>query len=179
VPQLTLVHTDIQGSTRLWDRLGHSFADVLADHNRILREAIAAHAGGSWRPKGLVHDLVPDGRRRRSVRTRGSGGASRPPWPSDAGEILVRMGIHTGEAVVQGGAVAGPVPGRCRLIAGAGHGGQILLSEAARAAAGRFPLRAARGHGSAEHRSRRRPLEHLVQALPLSLAGRAFRLCAR
>ena len=175
MPQLTLVHTDIQGSTRLWDRLGHSFADVLADHNRILREAIAAHGGRELETEGDSFTI--------SFPTAGDGvlfalaaqeALHAHPWPSDAGEILVRMGIHTGEAVVQGGAVAGPVPGRCRLIAGAGHGGQILLSEAARAAAG-DSLSGAAVTDLGEHRlTPQDRSEHLVQALPLSLAGRAF-----
>ena len=42
---LTLLFTDIQGSTRMLDRLGERYRDLLAEHHRVIREAIGA-AGG-------------------------------------------------------------------------------------------------------------------------------------
>ena len=42
---VTLLFTDIEGSTRLLRRLGDAYADVLAEHQRLLREAFAAHGG--------------------------------------------------------------------------------------------------------------------------------------
>ena len=42
---VTLVFTDIAGSTQLVHRLGDAYAGVLAEHQRLLREAFAAHGG--------------------------------------------------------------------------------------------------------------------------------------
>ena len=43
--RLTLVFTDVEGSTQLLHQLGESYAEVLADHRRTLREAFARHNG--------------------------------------------------------------------------------------------------------------------------------------
>ena len=42
---VTLLFTDIEGSTRLLDELGDAYADVLAEHRRVLREAFSSHGG--------------------------------------------------------------------------------------------------------------------------------------
>jgi class 3 adenylate cyclase len=42
---VTLLFTDIEGSTRLLDEFGDGYADVLAEHRRVLREAFARHDG--------------------------------------------------------------------------------------------------------------------------------------
>ena len=57
MPQLptgtvTFMFTDIEGSTRLLQRVGESYADLLADHNRILRDAIAAGGGAEVQTEG-------------------------------------------------------------------------------------------------------------------------------
>src|SRR3954449_12846503 len=42
---VTLLFTDIEGSTRLLHEIGELYGDVLADHHRLLRELWAAHGG--------------------------------------------------------------------------------------------------------------------------------------
>ena len=42
---VTLVFTDIEGSTRLLEALGERYREVLAEHRRLLREAFIAHGG--------------------------------------------------------------------------------------------------------------------------------------
>src|ERR1041385_5941296 len=42
---VTFLFTDIEGSTRLLEELGHGYADALAEHRRIVRAAIASHHG--------------------------------------------------------------------------------------------------------------------------------------
>jgi predicted ATPase len=53
------------------------------------------------------------------------------PWPSGV-ELRVRMGLHTGEATLGGENYLGLDVHRAARVAGAGHGGQVLLSEATR-----------------------------------------------
>ena len=43
---VTFLFTDIEGSTRLLHKLGDAYADALAEHRRVLREAFARHGGG-------------------------------------------------------------------------------------------------------------------------------------
>ena len=50
-------------------------------------------------------------------------------WPHGCA-IRVRMGIHTGEVESRGGDFFGPAVNRTARIMSAGHGGQVLLSEA-------------------------------------------------
>jgi class 3 adenylate cyclase len=42
---VTFLFTDIEGSTRLLHELGDEYADVLAEHRRLLRDAFVAHGG--------------------------------------------------------------------------------------------------------------------------------------
>ena len=49
---ITLVFTDIQGSTQLWEKLGNDFRPLLDQHNRIIREAIAHHQGYEVKTEG-------------------------------------------------------------------------------------------------------------------------------
>ena len=42
---ITLVFTDIEGSTRLLETLGDSYGEVLAEHRRLLRQAFSSHGG--------------------------------------------------------------------------------------------------------------------------------------
>jgi len=150
---VTMVFTDIQGSTALWERFGDRFGSALALHHQILREQIASHNGYEVKTEGdafmvafsepaeavcfcaatqeTLHnaawatDLLNDISPIAAARTTMDG--------SHRG-IRVRMGIHTGRPT------AAPDPQTRRMdyvgrmvnkaarIARAGHGGQILMS---------------------------------------------------
>ncbi|MBI2923969.1 MAG: tetratricopeptide repeat protein [Planctomycetes bacterium] len=156
------VHTDIQGSTRLWECLGHAFATILSDHNRLLRDAIAACGGTEIGTEGDSFTVgFSSADEAVSFALRAQESLHAHPWPTEAGEILVRIGVHAGEPC-----------SRVRLVASAGHGGQIVVSGGAAEAAARSagvltPL--------GEHRLAPgdRP-EPLLQLLPRALADRAF-----
>ncbi|HRJ79057.1 MAG TPA: adenylate/guanylate cyclase domain-containing protein, partial [Planctomycetota bacterium] len=49
---VTLVFTDIEGSTRLWERYGDAFKASLDAHNQIIRKALAAHSGYEVKTEG-------------------------------------------------------------------------------------------------------------------------------
>ncbi|HJP64670.1 MAG TPA: tetratricopeptide repeat protein, partial [Actinomycetota bacterium] len=65
-------------------------------------------------------------------------GIAAEPWPEE-GVVRVRMGLHTGEGRLSGGDYIGLDVHRAARIGAAGHGGQVLLSEAAAALAGEAP----------------------------------------
>jgi predicted ATPase/class 3 adenylate cyclase len=124
--------TDIEGSTELAQRLGtDAWEPLLTRHRELVRAAVAAHRGlevlsegdGFFfvfeRPADAVAALV-DAQRALDAE----------PWPGDA-PIRVRMGMHTGDGRLDAdGSYVGTDVQRAARIAAAGHGGQVLLSEA-------------------------------------------------
>jgi len=178
---VTLVFTDIQGSTALWERLGDGFVGLLEAHNRILREALARFGGEEVKTEGDAF-MVAFASTADSVRfaLAAQEALHAESWPAEAGELLVRMGLHTGDPITVADPATGrmdyfgPVVNRAARVASAAHGGQILLTEATRAGA-EAALTGAAVSDLGEHRLRglERP-ERLFQALPPPLAGRSF-----
>lgn len=126
--RLTFLFTDIEGSTRLLQRLGDSYVPLLDDHNRILREAIAAHGGFEVRPIGdAIFAVFPDpGDAVRAVLA-AQLALRAHRWPPEV-DCRVRMGLHTGVATSTGDDYIGLAVHTASRISDAGHGGQILLS---------------------------------------------------
>jgi predicted ATPase/class 3 adenylate cyclase len=123
---VTFLFTDIEGSTRLLRELGERYADVLAEHNRIVREAFCRHDGlevGWWGDSFFVA-FVDAGS---AVAAAGDVQAALAGGP-----VQVRIGIHTGEAVVTDEGYVGLDVNRAARIMSAGHGGQVLVSETTR-----------------------------------------------
>ena len=126
-----MLFSDIEGSTLLLSRLGPAYAEALDAQRKVLREAWAdprwygdGHRGGQLL-RGVPHRRRPRWRRRR----RRSASWRRTPGP--AGEqVRVRMGIHTGSPYVHDGGYVGMDVHRAARIAGAAHGGQVVVSAA-------------------------------------------------
>ena len=55
---VTLLFSDIEGSTRLLEHLGDGYADVLDEHRRIVRDAVTAHGGHELRTEGDAFFVV-------------------------------------------------------------------------------------------------------------------------
>ena len=122
---VTFLFTDIEGSTRLLRELGDGYADVLAEHRRALRESWRRHDGRRGRHAGrrlLRRVRARDRCRRRPLSMRRRALA--------AGPVRVRMGLHTGEPARSEEGYVGFDVHRAARIAAAGHGGQVLLSQA-------------------------------------------------
>ncbi len=125
---VTLLITDVEGSTELLKRLGDAYAEALDDQHRLLERAIALYGG-------VVVDTQGDsclaafarGRDAVAAAVEAQRALAAHPWP--AGETLrVRMALHTGEPTVEQGRYVGLTVHRAARIMALGHGGQVLLS---------------------------------------------------
>jgi predicted ATPase/class 3 adenylate cyclase len=132
VTTVTFLFSDIEGSTRLLRDLGEHYADTLEDHRRILRAAFATHGGDEQGTEGdsffVVFRRASDAL---AAALDGQRALAAHPWPDDQ-PIRVRMGIHTGEAQLAHGGYVGLAVHEAARLMSAGHGGQVLVSEAAR-----------------------------------------------
>jgi predicted ATPase/class 3 adenylate cyclase len=126
---VTFLFTDIEGSTRLLSRLGEKYADLLADHHRLLRQAFLVRNGQEVDTQG---DAFFVSFARASEAVEAAADAQRllkqHTWPMQA-EVRVRMGLHTGEPDLREEGYIGMDVHRAARLAHAGHGGQVLLSE--------------------------------------------------
>ncbi|HUR77854.1 MAG TPA: adenylate/guanylate cyclase domain-containing protein, partial [Acidimicrobiales bacterium] len=127
---LSVVFTDIEGSTKLLRALGDDYADVLSRHHVLIREAMAERGGVEVGTEGdafLVLFERPDDAvlaclaAQRRLLTEA--------WPGDT-VMRVRMGIHVGDVRLGGDNYVGLGIHQARRVASAGHGGQVLVSAA-------------------------------------------------
>ena len=123
---VTLVFTDIEGSTRLLEEAGERYSELLGAHRRALRESFARHGGVEFGTEG---DAMFAAFTRATDAVAAAADAQRA---LTAGPVRVRIGIHTGEPDVTAEGYVGLDVHRAARIAAAGHGGQIVLSEATR-----------------------------------------------
>jgi class 3 adenylate cyclase len=132
---VSFLFSDIEGSTRLLQRLGEAWGHVLSEHRRLLREAVRATDGREVDNQGDAFFFV-FGRARDATAAAAAGqrALAGHAWPEQA-EIRVRMGIHTGEPAVGDEGYLGIDVVRAARICSAAHGGQVLVSETTRALA--------------------------------------------
>jgi predicted ATPase/class 3 adenylate cyclase/Flp pilus assembly protein TadD len=120
---VTFLFTDIEGSTRLLRELeAANYAQALAEHRRILREAFGAHGGVEVDTQGdafFVAFPTAPGALRAAAEALGR---------LATGPIRVRMGIHTGTPHAAEEGYVGVDVHRAARIAAVGHGGQVLVS---------------------------------------------------
>ena len=129
---VTLLFTDIEGSTRLLQQLGNRYADVLTEYRQLLRAACQQWHGHEVDTQGDAFFVA-------FVRAMDAISAAvdvqrtlaAHPWPEGV-IVRVRIGLHTGEpSVVSEGYVGMDVHYAARLMS-AGYGGQVLLSQTTR-----------------------------------------------
>jgi YVTN family beta-propeller protein len=129
---VTLLFTDVEGSTRLLRQLGGRYGEVLSEHEHVLREAFAAHGGEEIDTQGdsffVAFASAGEAIRAAVAAQRTFNGYA---WP-DGVAVRVRMGVHTGRASVQEKRYLGVAVHRAARICAAGHGGQVLASETVR-----------------------------------------------
>ncbi len=157
---VTFLSTDIEGSTGLLQRLGDRYAALLAEVRAIIRSAV--HRTGGREVDARADEFFAVFARAaaaletaleidRTLRGR--------VWP-DGVDVKVRAGIHSGRPTLTDTGYVGLAVHTVARICSAAHGGQILLSAAARDAVGRSRPTGIRFRGLGSHRFRglREPL---------------------
>jgi DNA-binding NarL/FixJ family response regulator/class 3 adenylate cyclase len=129
---LTLVFTDVEGSTQLVRQLGDAYAQLLSDHRRLLREVVEEANGHVVDHRGDEFFMVfDDPCEAADAVTAAQRAFATHTWPEGV-ELRVRVGLHTGTPTFRDGAYYGLDVHRAARIAQAGSGGQILLSQRTR-----------------------------------------------
>ncbi|HKX47841.1 MAG TPA: adenylate/guanylate cyclase domain-containing protein [Gaiellaceae bacterium] len=120
---VTFLFTDVEGSTTLLRSLGAEvYADALAEHRRIIREACATEGGVEVDTQGDAFFFA-------FATASGALAAAQTLTESLApGQIHVRVGLHTGTPLVTGEGYVGDDVHRAARIAAVGHGGQVLVA---------------------------------------------------
>ena len=131
--RLTLLFTDVEGSTKLLHDLGDRYADVLGEHRRVLREAFARHGGSEVDTQGdaffYVFPSADD-----ALAAAGEGCEL-----LESGPVRVRIGVHTGAPVLTSEGYVGTDVHLAARIGAAGHGGQVVFSDDTRRELGSPP----------------------------------------
>jgi predicted ATPase/class 3 adenylate cyclase len=126
---VTFMFTDIEGSTRLHQKLSDRFVALIAEHDGLLSEAVATHGGVVLKSMGDgLFAVFDDVSRAVLAAAHIQQIVAEHPWP-DLVDVRVRIGLHAGDAQPQGhDYVALPVHQAARVCAAA-HGGQVVITD--------------------------------------------------
>ena len=132
VPGLrTLLFTDIEGSTRMWEEQPEAMSAALRRHEVLLRAAIEGAGGYVFKTVG---DSFCAAFSTASAGVDAALAAQRAllaeEWPSALGRLRVRMGLHTGYCEERDGDFFGPTVNRAARLEATAWGGQTVLSRA-------------------------------------------------
>ena len=126
----TFVFTDIEGSTRHWDRSAEKMRAALALHDELLHEAVGGNGGRVFKHTGDGVCAVfasPAAAVAAAVEAQIS--FRHAPWSIEGG-LRIRIGIHSGEATTRGDDYLGPALNRVGRLHAVAHGGQVIVSAA-------------------------------------------------
>ncbi|HEX4011076.1 MAG TPA: adenylate/guanylate cyclase domain-containing protein [Solirubrobacteraceae bacterium] len=158
---VTLLFTDIEGSTKLVRELGEGYEVLLDEHHRLLRGVWAGHDGVEVDTEGdaffVAFTSAPA-----AVRAAGAAqtALAAHAW-SHGGQVRVRMGLHTGEVMVHDGTYMGIDVHYAARLCAAAHGGQVLVSAATRGLAPDVTVEDLGEHAVKDFPAAR-PIYHLV-----------------
>ena len=126
---VTLLFTDIEGSTRLWEAQQAAMQVALPRHDALVRQCITAHDGHVFKTGG---DAFCAAFHTASDALAAALDAQRAlhaeRWPESA-KLRVRMALHSGAVEIRDSDYFGAPLNRVARLLAAGHGGQTLLSE--------------------------------------------------
>jgi predicted ATPase len=123
---VTLLFSDIEGSTTLLRELGDDYAAALEAHRDVFRRAFSTHSGVEVDTQG---DAFFAAFARASDAAAAAAEIQRELAP---GPVRVRIGLHTGEPQIAGEGYVGLDVHRGARVCAAGHGGQVLLTQTTR-----------------------------------------------
>ena len=129
---LTVLFTDIEDSVLLTERLGDdAWADIVDDHDTIIRESTERNAGFEVKGTGdgfllVFADAVHAARAAQDIQCRiGARVVARPDWP-----VRVRIGLHRGDVLLRpGGDILGRTVNIAQRVMDKSEGGEIWLSK--------------------------------------------------
>jgi predicted ATPase/class 3 adenylate cyclase len=136
----TFLFTDIERSTEMWERHRSEMRAALERHDSVLRDVIRACGGQVFKEVGdAFHAVFPDAAGAVAAAVAIQRSLKAEAWETPE-PILVRIALHSGDALQRDGDFFGPTLNRTARILAAGHGGQILLSQSVeRLVQDRFP----------------------------------------
>src|ERR687894_671090 len=126
---VTFLFTDIEGSTKLWEKSPRGMQVALTRHDALLWEAIEGYGGFVFKTVGDAFCAVfPTAVGALEAALAAQRGLFSEAWGEEVGAIRTRMALHTGTTHERDGDYFGPPVNRVARLLSAGHGGQILLS---------------------------------------------------
>lgn len=130
---VTFLMTDVEGSTKLWEKYPERMRTVMSRHDSIATDVIGRSGGTLIKSRGEGDSLfIVFGRSSDAVAAALDLQRSlvAEPWPEET-PVRVRMALHTGEADLREGDYYGQTVNRCARLRAIGHGKQVLLSSSA------------------------------------------------
>jgi class 3 adenylate cyclase len=126
---VALLFTDVEGSTRLLERLGDRYAAVLQRHRDLLATAIASHGGVVVEAEGdAVFAAFDRPTAAVAAAIDGQRALLDEDWPAGS-PVRVRMGLHCGEVQLTSSGYVGMAVHVAARVSAAAHGGQALITE--------------------------------------------------
>jgi predicted ATPase/class 3 adenylate cyclase len=128
---LAFLFTDIEGSTTLWEQHGSAMERALARHDAIMRQTLDAYGGQVFNTAGdAFHAVFTTVAEALDAALASQRALAAEAW-GPIEPIRVRAALHVGTAQQRDGDYYGPPLNRVARLCAAGHGGQVLLSNAA------------------------------------------------
>ena len=125
---ITFLFTDIEGSSRLWERYPVDMGPALSGHDAVLRNAIEGRGGYIFKTAGdAFYGAFETAAGALAAAADAQRALFKHEW-GETGPLRVRMAIHTGGAEFRENDYFGPTMNRAARLLSAGHGGQVLLS---------------------------------------------------
>jgi predicted ATPase/class 3 adenylate cyclase len=126
---VTLLFTDIEGSTRMWEQQQSEMSEALARHDQILRQCIESNRGYVVKTAGdafcAAFQAPVDGL---LAAIAAQQQLAAETWVTDV-PIRARMGLHSGHCEERDGDYFGPNANRAARISDTAHGGQTVVSQ--------------------------------------------------
>ena len=129
---VTFLFTDVEGSTKLWERHPEAMSEALASHYEILRAVIETNKGSVIKTTGDgIHAVFSTATDALEATLEAQRALLRGEW-AQTGPLRVRMALNTGATEERDGDYFGPPVNLAARLLSAAHGGQVLLSSLTR-----------------------------------------------
>jgi class 3 adenylate cyclase len=169
VGTVTMLFTDIEGSTELLRSLGERYGDLVRDHHNLLRAVAAEHGGRVVDTQGDAFFFAfPTAKEALLAAVDAQRRLAEHVWP-DGVQLRVRMGMHTGEPALGSEGYLGIDVVNAARICAAAHGGQLVVSETTRALVRSDPPQGIGFRDLGEHSLK--GLEHAQRLYQVETAG--------